>query len=167
MRLLTGDVTHVKAEGTGWAATWTRAAPFRKVPVRVLHLRQTALATLTEADVVYYQRYGRWPPYDRLALDPRWEYPTPAADGTADRREFHDWRAGSGFRGRPLLLVYSMAREARQLRTFALAVHYGLKENAFRRLALGETYWWVQAGDPQWMGWDWTDPTAPEYKETP
>ncbi len=178
MRLLTDDPTAARAERASWAARWLSAAPFRGTPVRVLDLAMTSLATFTEADVAFYQRTGRWPEYDRMALDPRWGFPERgpvAPDGTVARRDFHDWRAtGSGKLGstgrpvgRPLLLDYETARRCRQLRSYPEAVGlfgYSVPKfpsyPSFRQLALGQTYWWVQAGDPSWMGWSWTHEEA-------
>lgn len=168
MRLSLTD-TGVRATGIDWWADWVSTrTPFRGSPVFVLDPTRTAGATLTQHDVAYYAKHGRWPGYDRLALDPSWGFPFPAADMTADRREFHQWRTTAwGFPGRKLTLDYEAAREVRQLRVYSAVVREfprlpAVTYENFRLIAKGIHYWWVQAGDPNWMGWHWTYEPEPE-----
>jgi hypothetical protein len=155
------EVTETGVRADAWSAPWLDdVPPFRKLPVKVLAPWATGLATLTDADVAYYLRHGRWPGYDRIALNPAWGFPEPAADGTTDRRMFHMWRTVSkGFAGRPLVLTYDDVVEIRRSRSFK-SFNNSTAEityETYRGVARGATYWWVQAGDPSWAGWGWTN----------
>lgn len=154
-----------------WYAYWMAARPFRGLGVKLLDPIKTGGATLTYADVWHYLRTGAFPPYDRLALDPAWGYPFYSQDGTADRKEFHQWRADArGFPGRKLSLTYADAwatRRAVHFKQFQLlgirTIHDQPVDYAtFRMVSRGENYWWVNAGVENWEGWSWRGEPVPE-----
>lgn len=161
----------VADEESAWFARLIDLKPFRGVPLAVVDTLKTGGNALTNYDVLYYMRNGQFPGPDRLALHPAWGFPYPAKDMTADRKEFHEWRAGRyGVPGRKLVLSYGDARLLRNARTFAQATTMGIRTitgeplnyETYRTIATGRNYWWVNSGNDEWMGWFWRGVPNPE-----
>jgi hypothetical protein len=147
----------------GELVSWVRVRRgVRGEPVWLLDPLRTGGNPISEWDVRWAKRTGRFPGHAVMAGDPKWFsepwWPVTTPQLTR-RREFDRWVRETARPGPKPKLTYDEVLTVRRVKNFLdvpADIRWNLKRAAYHHVRSFLTYWWVEGTNPEWVGYDWT-----------